>query len=236
MYSVGKSALNFAVIVIYDVRGFNISQTRVFCDRLAFEYSTRVVMPDFFRGGAAPSSGNLSAWVNVAGNWSRVSTDLTNIAAWLQKNDSTTRIGLIGFCWGGLQVIRACSNLSSLFFTGVSIHGSSITATEVSLLKKPMFFIASGTDPALRPNISDAIERANPQISQQCQYHTYDNMVHGFASAGANFSNPANVAALDDVHLNVRNYFTKVLNNPAPLVSMNSQFAFFFLFVSLIFT
>ncbi|CAF1396277.1 unnamed protein product [Adineta ricciae] len=236
VYSVGKSTLSFAVIVIYDVRGFNVSQTRVFCDRLASEYSTRVVMPDFFRGGAAPPSGNLSAWVSVAGNWSRVSNDLTSIASWLQKNDSTTRIGLIGFCWGGLQVVRACSNLSSLFFAGVSIHGSSITVTEVGLLKKPMFFIASGTDPALRPNISDAIEQANPLISKQCQYKTYDNMVHGFASARANFSNPANVAAIDDVHLNVINYFTKVLNNPAPFLSMNSQLIFLFVFVSLIFT
>jgi hypothetical protein len=39
-----------AIIVLYDIRGFDVTNTRLFCERLAHEYKTRVLMPDFFRG------------------------------------------------------------------------------------------------------------------------------------------------------------------------------------------
>jgi dienelactone hydrolase len=224
IYSVGSSSKDLAMIVIYDIRGFNISQTRVFCDRLASEYSVQVVMPDFFRGTSAPTNGNRTIWLAGVGNWSKVSNELIYVANWLRHSPSIKQIGLVGFCWGGLQVVRACSNLSNLFSTGISIHGSSITVTEVQQLKKPMLFIAASNDPKLQPNISDAIEQANPVISKQCEYKTYPNVMHGFAAAGANYSNPVNVAAIDDVHLTVKNYLNKIINNSSVKLSMNSAF------------
>ena len=215
IYSVGNTSSSVAIIVIYDIRGFNISQTRVFCDRLAAEYSVLVVMPDFFRGIAAPTHGNISGWLisTDVGNWSKISADLITISSWLRSSYRINQTALIGFCWGGLQVVRACSNLSSMFFTGVSIHGSGLTVNEVKLLQRPILFIAAGNDPPLRPNISDAIAQANPRISSQCQYETYSNMIHGFVSAGANYSNPDNVAAIDSVHVTVRNYLNNIRSN-----------------------
>jgi dienelactone hydrolase len=215
VYSVGQSARRLSIIVIYDIRGFNISQTRVFCDRLAYQYSAHVVMPDFFRGTAAPTDGSLVTWIDGVSDWSKVSVDLINVANWLRNSYSANQIGLVGFCWGGLQVVRACSNLSTIFFTGISIHGSSITVNEVSQLKQPILFIAAGNDPALQPNISNAIEQSNMNISKQCEYKTYSNMRHGFVAAGANYSNPDNVIAIDDVHLTVRNYLDKITSNVA---------------------
>ncbi len=233
IYSVGKSGRNLSIIVIYDIRGFNITQTRVFCDRLASQYSVNVAMPDFFRGTVAPDV-NMSGWIAGVSNWTRVSNDLQNTADWLQKTYSTNKIGLVGFCWGGLQAVRACSNLSTLFFTGISIHGgASVTPAEVSQLKQPMLFIAAGNDPALRPNISNAIEQANPNISKQCEYKTYPNMTHGFVAAGANYSNPDNVAAIDDVHLTIRSYLDKILGiNSSSSVSINFNFLLILLFFS----
>ena len=232
IYSVGKSDRNLSIIVIYDIRGFNITQTRVFCDRLASQYSVNVVMPDFFRGTVSPVV-NASEWRNEINNWTRVSTDLRTTADWLQKTYSTNKIGLVGFCWGGLQVVRACSNLSTLFLTGISIHGSRLTPTEVSQLKQPMLFIAARNDPALQPNISDAIEQANPTISKQCEYKTYSNMSHGFVAAGANYSNPDNVAAIDDVHLTVRNYLDKILGfNSSSSLSINLNILLILVFFS----
>jgi dienelactone hydrolase len=217
------------MIVIYDIRGFNISQTRVFCDRLASEYSARVVMPDLFRGTVAPNE-NISSWSASVGNWSRVSNDLTNVAHWIHGSSPNDKIGLVGFCWGGLQVVRACSNLSTLFFTGISIHGSSLSANEVRQLKQPMLFIAAGNDPPLQPNISNAIEQGNPEISKKSEYKTYSNMRHGFVAAGANYSDPANVDAINDVHLTVRNYLNKITN-----ISVSLSINFYVLLIFLIF-
>jgi dienelactone hydrolase len=232
VYSVGKSTRNLSVIVIYDIYGFNTSQTRVFCDRLASEYSVHVVMPDFFRGTVAPTGGNRSEWSAAVGNWSKVLSDLKTVADWLHNLSPKDQIGLIGFCWGGLQVVRACSNLSTIFFTGISIHGSRITVDEVKQLQQPMLFVAAGNDPALQPNISNAIEESNVQISKQCEYKTYENMRHGFVAAGANYSNPANVEAINDVHLTVRNYLDKITNNFSVSLSIN----FYFLLILFIFS
>jgi len=98
--------------------------------------------------------------------------------------------------------------------------------------KKPMLFIAAGNDPPLQPNISSAIEQSNKNISEQCEYKTYENMKHGFVSAGANYSDPANVAAINDVHLTVVNYLNKILNNNCALLSIN----FYFLLILLSFS
>jgi dienelactone hydrolase len=229
VYSVGDTKRSLSIIIIYDIRGFNITQTRVFCDRLAAQYDAHVVMPDFFRNTVAPANVSAMAeWRDRINNWTRVSNDLHNIASWLRNSYGSNQIGLIGFCWGGLQVVRACSNLSETFFTGISIHGSSLTANEVRPLKQPMLFIAARNDPTLVPNISSVIEQSNFNISQQCEYKTYSNMSHGFVSAGANYSDPANVAAIDDVHLRVRNFLDKIRKNNS--VSLATNFYFIFIF------
>lgn len=220
VYTVGSSensAKDVSIIVIYDIFGFNISQTRVFCDRLAAEYQVQVAMPDVFRGQtAAAHFFNLSEVLALIGSWSRVSSDLNMVASWLRKSSPSRRIAIIGFCWGGLQVARACSNLSSLFYAGVSIHGAWLTENEVRYLQKPVFFIAAGDDPPLRPNLSAIIEQStSPRVSGQCQYETYSDMVHGFVSTGANYSNVANVQAIDRVHETVRIFLDKVLHSSA---------------------
>jgi len=220
------------MIVIYDIRGFNISQTRVFCDRLASEYSVQVVMPDFFRGTVAPSGGNMGEWLAGVNNWTKVSNDLITVANWIRSSSPTIQIGVLGFCWGGLQVVRACSNLSTTFITGVSIHGSQITADEVKQLKQPILFIAASNDPPLIPNIPDTIQQSNINISKQCEYKTYSNVRHGFAAAGADYSNPENVEAIDDVHLTVRAYLNKITNNMSVSLSIN----FYFLLILFIFS
>ena len=214
LYSVGSANRDLSIIVIYDIRGFNISQTRVFCDRLAAEYRARVVMPDFFRGTVAPADfSQLSSWLAGVGDWSSVSRDLRVVSDWLRTTGSSDQIGVIGFCWGGLQVVRACSNLSATFFAGVSIHGSSITPGEVRPLQRPILFIAASNDPPLQPNISSVIEQSNPNLSARFEYKTYSNMRHGFVSAGANYSDMENVQAIDDVHLTVRNFLSRQRSN-----------------------
>ena len=171
-------------------------------------------MPDFFRGTVAPDNSSLfGSWLAGVGDWSKVSRDLRVVSDWLRTDYASDQIGLIGFCWGGLQVVRAGSNLSALFFTGVSIHGSSLTPDEVRPLKRPILFIAASNDPALQPNLSSVIEQSNPSLSSQFEYKTYQTMRHGFVSAGANYSSIENVQAIDDVHQTVRNFLDRQRNN-----------------------
>ena len=233
IYTVGRSAnlsRDLSIIVFYDILGFNVSQTRVFCDRLAAEYNVHVIMPDFFRGRAASIHiSNLTAWLAEVGNWSRISADLKNVASWLRTTSPVNRIAIIGFCWGGLQVVRATSNLANLFFTGLSIHGAWLTADEVKNLQQPVLFVAAGNDPPLVPDLKKVIEESTSlRVSSQCEYKTYRDMRHGFVSGGANYSNPANVAAIDSVHETVKRFLDKMTRNSSSTIS------FSFLFMSLL--
>jgi dienelactone hydrolase len=221
--------------MIYDIRGFNIIQTRVFCDRLAADYRSYVVMPDFFRGQVAPSNfTQLPSWLSSVADWPVVSTDLRNVANWLRTNSSNRQVALLGFCWGGLQAVRGCSNLSDLFLTGISIHGSSITPNEVRLLRRPMLFIAARDDPPLQPNISSVIEQTNLELSRSFEYKTYSYVQHGFAAAGANYSNPENVRAIDDVHQTVRNFLDRQRSNDAASV-MKNVYSIMFVLLCIVF-
>ncbi|CAF1250512.1 unnamed protein product [Rotaria sordida] len=89
---------NVAIIVLYDIRGFNVTNTRLFCERLAYEYKTRVLMPDFFRDQPTANA-----------TWSRVQQDLLTVNTYL-NSQNYTKLATIGFCWGGLRVMKACGN------------------------------------------------------------------------------------------------------------------------------
>lgn len=104
LYSVGSSN-EFSVIVFHDIRGYKVAQTRVFCDRLAAEFQSHVVLPDFFHGETAPLDHLLFGnWLSINGIWSNVSRDLNIVSSWLKQSNPKKNISLIGFCWGGLQV------------------------------------------------------------------------------------------------------------------------------------
>jgi hypothetical protein len=56
-------------------------------------------------------------------------------------------------------------------------------------------------------------------------------MRHGFVSAGANYSDPANVDAINDVHQTIRTYFSKFLGNGSTNVKASSLTIVFFFFL-----
>ncbi|CAF1342211.1 unnamed protein product [Adineta ricciae] len=136
------------------------------------------------------------------------------IVASLQEN--YTKLAPIGFCWGGLRVMKACGNgnnnswSETPYFTGISIHGSQLNIFDAKVLQVPMLFIRAGNDPSF-DNITSILNQKS--FGSQCEYKVYENMKHGFVSAGANYSNSENVIAIDDVHHRVRTYFDNLLKN-----------------------
>jgi dienelactone hydrolase len=129
--------------------------------------------------------------------------------------------------------MKACGNgnnnswTNTPYLTGISIHGSQLNVADAEALQAPMLFIRAGNDPSL-----DNIEAVLNQTSfgSECEYKVYQNMTHGFVSAGANYSNPANVAAIDDVHQTVRIFLNKILNSGSTNVKASSLTIAFFIF------
>ncbi|CAF1660630.1 unnamed protein product [Adineta ricciae] len=112
--------------------------------------------------------------------------------------------------------MKACGNgnnnswSETPYFTGISIHGSQLNIFDAKVLQVPMLFIRAGNDPSF-DNITSILNQKS--FGSQCEYKVYENMKHGFVSAGANYSNSENVIAIDDVHHRVRTYFDNLLKN-----------------------
>ncbi len=131
--------------------------------------------------------------------------------------------------------MKACGNgnnntwATTPYFTGISIHGSQLNVPDAEVLQVPLLFIRAGNDPSF-DNITAVLDQKS--FGSECEYKVYQNMTHGFVSAGANYSNPANVAAIDDVHQTVRTFFNKFLGNGSTNVKASSlTIVFFFLLV-----
>lgn len=129
--------------------------------------------------------------------------------------------------------MKACGNgnnnswTNTPYFTGISIHGSQLNIADAEVLQAPMLFIRAGNDPSL-DNITAVLNQKS--FGSECEYKVYQNMTHGFVSAGANYSNPANVAAIDDVHQTVRTFLSKILTGGSTNIKASSLTIAFFVF------
>ena len=174
--------------------------------------------------GRSLSSSKILDQPTANATWSRVQQDLLTVNTYLYSQNYT-KLSTIGFCWGGLRVMKACGNgnnnswSNTPYFTCISIHGSQLNVADAEVLQAPMLFIRAGNDPPF-DNITSVLNQK--PFGSKCEYKVYENMRHGFVSAGANYSDPANVAAIDDVHQTVRTYLSKILNDSSTNTSTSS--------------
>ncbi|CAF1509664.1 unnamed protein product [Didymodactylos carnosus] len=205
VYDVGQnsSSSSMAVIILYDALGFNIEQTRMFAERLAAETNARVLMPDFFRGNALPYSALhpyqpkvVTTWIEKSPSWTMIEKELKMLSKELRASGKIKKLAVIGFCWGGFHVVKACSE-PQLVDSGISIHGSMLNMTNPNQIQKPIMFLKGNNDPSL--NEIKAVLDKKP-FGSKCEYKNYENMAHGFVTAKANFHSKENVEAIDDVH------------------------------------
>lgn len=212
-----------AIVLIYDIFGFEVVQTRRFADLLAAETRMRVLMPDFFRGKPWPpdkvSPSHLSElmdWAHSAGNWGIVSEDLKAARNFLLSDGlrPSAALGIIGFCWGGKQVVLACSgqthgsHLGFPFAAGVCVHGSLLCPEDGEHITAPVLFMPAGNDPPIDP-LKAVLDRR--PIGSQCDYHIFETETHGFATSRGAWDVPHTRQSIMDALNLASRFFTKNL-------------------------
>ncbi|GAA51311.1 hypothetical protein CLF_105874 [Clonorchis sinensis] len=107
----GRLLNSSALIVIYDIFGIDILQTRRFADLLAKRTHRRVVMPDVFRGRPwllknfpPKNEKKFIKWVETAGSWDVVSA--TNMLDESENSEYAT-----------LKMLETSTDLSTQFFS-----------------------------------------------------------------------------------------------------------------------
>ncbi len=77
----GLTPANLGIVLVYDIFGFDIINTRRFADMLADQANAHVLMPDFFRGkpwsldNFPPKKGSdIGDWLAESATWEIIST------------------------------------------------------------------------------------------------------------------------------------------------------------------
>eukprot|EP00128_Syssomonas_multiformis_P017088 Colp12_sorted_trinity150504_noHs@36195 len=175
-----------AVIVIHDIYGFFLPNTRNIADLLA-EKGYYAIMPDFYHGDAWPLNGDWSkfmAWFSTI-DMGRAEKDFKTILTFL-KAKNFSKIGSVGFCWGGGVVAKIVAP-QGLVDCGVSCHGVKLSVDDFHNAKMPLFLAVADKDPDHAPeSVIKAVEELvakHPEKNVAIKF--YPGTTHGFVNRGS---------------------------------------------------
>jgi len=177
-----------AVVVIYDIFGFNGGRVRQVCDQIG-DAGFTVLLPDVYHGEAwdpanypVTDYGPLFAFVGRVGDWeTSVRADVfERVLPFLTHQKGVKKIGFIGFCWGVSVVVRACAHGEPIH-AGVGVHPSLTTTEMMDQVKCPILWMPAGNDPPLEP-FKEVLSKK--PFAEKCGYRLFDEMKHGWSVRG----------------------------------------------------
>jgi carboxymethylenebutenolidase len=174
-----------AVIVIHENRGLTPHIEDV-ARRFAAE-GFLALAPDMISplGGTAAAGDQATKMLGSIGADDHVSRLAAAVRFLASHPESTGKVGVVGFCWGGGMVNRLAAAGTSLN-AAVAYYGAQLAAAEVPKITAPMLFHYGSLDQRINAGIADyeAALKANDKV-----YETY--MYEGANHAFNNDSNPA---------------------------------------------
>jgi carboxymethylenebutenolidase len=173
------------VIVIHENRGLNAHIQDV-TRRMAVE-GFLALGPDMLSplGGTPPEEDKATKMIgslNAAETVARLAAAVQYLA---RHEESTGRVGVVGFCWGGGMVNRLAAAGTSLN-AGVSYYGMQLPASDVPKISAPLLLHYASLDQRINAGIADyeAALKANNKVYE---VHMYEGANHAFN----NDTNPA---------------------------------------------
>jgi len=216
-YAIGPKDSKKAIIVVYDIFGF-WPTTKQGADILAEATKARVVMPDFFRGkpiaqedyppDTQEKKDAFQAFFGAQGNFQARKPDADAVADALRK-DGASKIGIMGFCWGGkFSVLNGGEG--SKYAAVAQIHPAMVDPKDAEKLTVPIANFPSKDEPKEDVEKFEAEVQKKP-FASECEYKTYPENHHGWASARADLKDETNFKAFQDVYQRLANFFNKQL-------------------------
>ncbi|CDS37881.1 Dienelactone hydrolase [Echinococcus multilocularis] len=206
-YSVSNGTLtpaNMGIVIVHDVFGFDINNTRRFADMLADQTNAHVLLPDFFHGKPwslddfPPKHTEVfTEWLEKVSCWEDVSALLSTANTYLRTllaEEHHKKLGILGFSWGGRQVLRACCSRDYGYLAGVSVDGLMLEPEDAEKLSIPVFFMPSGEDTSIEP-IKRILDKR--PFGDRCRYYTFAEEGHGYASSLGDLNNQNTLEAVN---------------------------------------
>jgi len=184
------------VIVIHEWWGLN-DNIRAMAERLAGEGYLALAV-DLYEGEVAEDRDNASRLARRASERAeRVGENLRLAAEHLEEQGMVSRLGVIGWCFGGGWSLRAALLLPDRVDAAVVYYGRVPTdPTELEPLASPVLGIFGALDQGIPLDGVRAFETALSDLGKEASIHVYDDADHAFANpSGTRYKETAAVDA-----------------------------------------
>ncbi|KAM4686952.1 carboxymethylenebutenolidase homolog isoform 1-T2 [Amazona ochrocephala] len=202
-----------AVIVIHDIFGWELPNTRYIADMLATN-GYIATCPDFFVGQEAWKLSNdwatFDDWLKTR-SAGKIDKEVDVILKYLKEQCGAKKIGVVGFCWGGAAVQHLMLKNPHLQ-AGVSLYGVIKFFADMSSFLHPTFFIFGEKDELIPLQQIAALEQ---KLKQNCkvdyEVKIYPGQTHGFVHRKREDINPQDKPYIEEGRKDMINWLNKYL-------------------------
>lgn len=202
-----------AVVVIHDIYGWQLPNTRHVADMLAAS-GYLAILPDFFKGQEPwkPSDdwSTFNEWLKTR-EANKINRETDVVLKYLKEQCNIKKIGVIGFCWGGVAVHHLM--LSYLDFkAGVSLYGIIRSSEDTFNLLNPTFFIFGEKDEVIPLAQVSALEQ---KLKKECkvdfEVKIYPGQTHGFVHRKKEDMNPADKPYIEEARRDMMDWLKRYI-------------------------
>ncbi|XP_012646590.1 carboxymethylenebutenolidase homolog [Microcebus murinus] len=202
-----------AVIVIQDIFGWQLPNTRYMADMIAGNGYTAIV-PDFFVGQEPwhPSAdrSTFHEWLKTK-NARKIDKEVDAVLRYLKQQCHAQKIGVVGFCWGGAAVHHLMMKYSELR-AGVSVYGIVKDSEDVYSLKNPTLFIFAENDAVIPlEQVSLLTQKLKEHCKVAYQIKTFSGQTHGFVHRKREDCSPEDKPYIDEARRNLLEWLNKYI-------------------------
>uniref|UniRef100_A0A3Q3J994 Carboxymethylenebutenolidase homolog n=1 Tax=Monopterus albus TaxID=43700 RepID=A0A3Q3J994_MONAL len=200
-----------AIIVIQDIFGWQLPNTRYMADMLSAN-GYIAVCPDFYVGKEpwSPSHdwSKFQEWYEDK-KPTNINKEVDVVLRYLKEQCGAKHIGAVGFCWGG-----AATHYLALQYpevkAGVSFYGKSLE--EIYGLKSPTLFVFAENDHVIP---LDQVEALEVKLKKKCtvdyQVKIFPGQTHGFVHRKREDINPADKPSIQEARTDMLNWLNKYI-------------------------
>jgi len=197
IYTVGSAECRKAVIVGYDIYGFDAGRTREVCDYIA-DAGYYVLLPDFMRGAAWTPELEVNEpekkgpFIKSFSKPEDILRDTTSLILPFLQEQGIAKIAFAGFCFGG-YVAYLVSQLEGGLTCALGVHSSirifnfhgSNENEATRLVTCPQMLIQAGNDsPDGKPGSEVETILLSKPFGASCVLKEFPDMVHGWTLRG----------------------------------------------------
>ncbi|KAF4446647.1 carboxymethylenebutenolidase [Fusarium albosuccineum] len=193
-YVTGPIDATKAIVVIYDIFGY-FDQTLQGADILAFSDAHnkyKVFIPDWFKGNPCPiewyppdnedKQKKLGDFFGTYPPPKIAGLVPDYVKAVKEQDSSVSKLGLLGYCWGGKVVAITTKADTNPFSVAASIHPAMVDASDAEGIKIPTILLASGEEP------DDEVKKFENALTGPKHVETFKDQIHGWMAARADLS------------------------------------------------